>query len=366
VEAAREGAPDAPGNGTTVDAGPLAWESAAARFEAAPPLAGLAALGSVADLLLNTVFVRSLPASFDHQQRLDAVAAGDFVRNLAAVAGLGTLLFLVIDLIRTRGWAPPTRRVVFASFAGLFLPAAALAVVLPHAQVTREIVFAAIAGGTVLAVLLALTAVRFPAPGALRFGLGLLGLSTLLSFTAWTAAAVVGARAAETTQALRSVAEIAHLASLPLIAFAVAPLGDKGWRGQVGRGLGALLGLVVLGAYNIGRVRLGNAFPELFYGVTRWSLFIEDAPLVYGYVLAVTTALLVTAVVAGDASQRQGGIAVALLIRGGLAPRTIAGALALVLGTGLVARAAIGTGTRRMADRERARRRVMSRLADGP
>lgn len=330
----------------------LAWEAAARRFEAAPPLSTLAGLAGVADLVINAVVVRTLPGGMDRGARLATVQVGELARNIAAVAAVLALGFLLYDLLRARGWAPPTRRVVFAAFAGLFLPAALLALVLPFPRVTTQIVFAGIASGTVLAVLLALTALRFPAGAVLRVGLGLLGLSTLLSFTAWTLAAVAGAAGVVVAGVARNVAELAHLAALPLVGLGVAAPPAPSLRSRLGRGLGLAAGLAIIVAFEAGRRSAGTGFPELLYGLTRWSLFLEEAPMVYGAVLGAAGGIAIAAWAGGgQATSRQGGLAVLLLLRAGLAPRTVAGVLALVLGTGLVTRAAIARGTRRLAAR---------------
>lgn len=315
-----------------------------------PPLVGFATLAAMVDLLVGQVAVRLLPEGVSHADRLGLLRAGDLARNAAALASCFALGYLLWDLLRRPRWAPAPRRMLVASFGGLFLPSALIALLSPHARVSMMVVMMGIGSGSVLAVLLALTPVRFRAPPVLRAGLFGLGLGALLAFSALALRiSVLGTRTAPLQETVRHVGEVLHLGALVALGWALAPLPPRGLRDRAAVGLGLAAALVAGLALARAPAALGPDYEAVLYGMQRVSLWIETAPLAYALLLGPIAGLGVAAALRADPAARQGGLGVLLVARAGFAPRSLDALLALTLGAAVLARAALALAERRVA-----------------
>lgn len=318
-------------------------------LESAPALALLAALAAVCDLVVNRVVLRGLADALGHGAAVDLARWGMLPRNLAAVAGLVALGFALVDFIRIRGHLPLRRRIVLAAFAGIFLPTALLATVLPEEKTTTQVVLLATGAANVLAVLTGLTAVRFTSPPALRIGLAGAITAVFFAFAALVLA-MLGTQLGWNTgyviaSAMRRVGEIAYLLTAVPVGLAVfAGRGEPRGQLQLALGLGAAFALMV--AMFWGRLELRAEFAVVLYGAQRVELFIDTFPLAYALPLALATGVGIAGLASASAAKRQAACGLLLVLAAGYSPKSPGPLLVMVLGLALLSRATMSSALR--------------------
>jgi hypothetical protein len=317
----------------------------------APPLGILAAWMALTDTLVNRVFVRSM-SGLAHTTLVEISEIGRFPRNLAAICAMIALGTALLSFLREPRYASISRRLLIAGFAGIFLPAVALATVLPAERNRQEMVIIGIGAANVLGVLIGLSALRRPAPRGIRIGLGLLTCAALLSFGALVITVLeasvlsrgLGAEvlhdswqlAYDSKGLLKHVGELAYLAA-PIAVGATLISRSANRIALVLAGVtavGCLIGFVV------GASALGGDFSVVLYGAQRLEL-LEATPQAYLPLVAFALGLAIFATASPTPGHRQIGAALLLVIAAGYAPQTPASLLMMVLGMTLCARACI-------------------------
>ena len=137
-------------------------------FRAAPPLALIAAIAALFELLLARALWNGLPDVVDIETLRMLRDLGRFPRNLAAVCGIVALVFALLSFLRHAGFAPIGRRLAIAAFSGIFVPSIVVATVLPYASLRARLVVFSLGAANVLTTLIAVTAVRYRAPTGVR------------------------------------------------------------------------------------------------------------------------------------------------------------------------------------------------------
>ncbi len=314
-----------------------------------PPLALLAAVASLIDLLGTRLWLRVLTnrelSGLTHGALIELKRGGDFVRNLAGVAGLIALALALSEMIHPRGHGGLLQRVGIAGFAGVFLPTTFLATVLPAPRTTPVVVLFAAGAANLLVVLLTLATLRWK--GALRRRMALASLAVAAFFAFTSTVLLLVARVALWSEgypvgvALRRVGEGAWLLALLALAWLYGPWALRG----VWRVVAALGGLAVAGAaFTILTAARRNLEPEpyeeLLYGALHGDLF-SGLPWVYAAVVAVAAGAALSGAFAPDGPARQGAAGLMLVLAAGFNPTTPVTLLMMVLGVTLLSRAAV-------------------------
>lgn len=322
-------------------------------MRAPPPLALLAALASLLDLFGTRLWVRVLSnrevSGLTHGVLIDLKRGGDFVRNLAAVAGLIALALALTEMIQPRAHGGLKQRVGIAGFAGIFLPTAFLATVLPAPRTTPVVVLFAAGAANLLAVVLGISSLRWPGPRVRRVALAGVAATAFFAFTStvilligritlWSAGYPLGV-------ALRRVGEITWLLSLLGFAWAFRPRGLPRARWVPAAIGGGAVAIAALAAFVSARRHLEpEAHAQLLYGALHADLLV-GVPWVYAAVVATAAGVGVAGALAPEPSDRQGAAGLLLLLSAGFAPTTPATLLMMVLGVTLVGRASVARST---------------------
>lgn len=316
-----------------------------------PTLGVLTLVCALVDLFGRRLAVRVLSdrslASISHDVLVDLGRGTQFVRNLAAFAGLVALASALVGFLHPRAPIPTPQRVGLAGFAGVFLPTIFLSAVLPVERTTPIVVLVACGASSFLAILFALGALRWRGPALLRVAVGLLATAAFLGFTSTVFLVLARLLLWDTGysfgMSLRRVGEVAWLLTLAATAVVAWP-SDRSRRVQVALAVvaslasgGALVALATL--FRRASVEL---YTDLVYGATHLELGLEAMPVAYpGLVLACLPFGLV-GLVSGDAGRRFAGAALLFTAAGGFSPSTPLTLLFQSLGVVLLARALVG------------------------
>lgn len=321
------------------------------RLARTPLLGMLAAAAAVFDLGINRVAVRTLGGVLPHDQLIQLSRWGELPRNLAAICGLVALTIALVAFLRTNVHAPVRRRLSIAGFAGIFLPTTALATLLPAERTSLQIVLFATGAANVLAVLLAVTAASRPAPRGIRVGMALVAASALLSFTALVVSLVEPLAHLESgliaAHWMRNVGEVAYLLVPLAVAVTVFPRG-RTLRSRVSIVVGVLAAGTTAALMWWGYSELHSDLTVIVYGATRLELLLEALPQAYVVPIAIGFGVGCAALTSDDATHRQAGAAVLLIIAAGYAAKSPGRLLMMVLGTALLARATLVLAARAM------------------
>ncbi len=322
-------------------------------MRAAPPLAFLAAVASLTDLLGTRLWVRVLTnrevSGLTHGALVELKRGGDFVRNLVGVASLLALALALSEMIQPRAHSGFKQRVGLAGFAGIFLPTVFLATVLPAPRTTPVVVLFAAGAANLLAVFLGVSLLPWSGPRLRRLALACVAATAFFAFTStvlllvaritlWSAGYPVGV-------ALRHVGEATWLLSLLCFAWVFRPRGLTAARRTfviLGGGVAAASSVAV---FVSARHSLEpEAYAQLLYGGIHADLFI-GAPWLYAGIVSVGVGASFAGAFAPEASLRQGAAGLALLLSAGFAPTTPVTLLMMVLGVTLVHRASAAQST---------------------
>jgi hypothetical protein len=322
-------------------------------LSSAPALALVAAVAALCELGLARVIWHGLTDVIDAPELLELRRWARFPRNLAAVAGLGTLLVGLAAFLRFPGHATIGRRLVVAAFSGVFVPTVVVAALVPAEMLRRRLVIFGLAAANVLVTLFAMTAVRYRPEPALRIAVGLAAATAFLTLTVvglgqlaqaegtWeSAAALLNENANSTEQVLLGMRHAGELAWLGvMIAAGVVAVWDRDENVLRARVLAAV-GLTFVFAIAIiafGQLA-GHRFRFMLFGSFRLGLFVDDWPAVYALPLALALAGAVLALARREL--RQLGAGVLLWLAAGFGPHTPIQLLYLVLGALLLTRTA--------------------------
>ncbi len=318
-------------------------------IEGPPPLARLAAVMALFDLVWNRVVVRVLAVA-DQEAAVTLQRSGVFPRNLAAVAGLMCLVAGLFGFLRMAGYCGLGRRLGLSSVAGILLSTFVLALVIVKEQVPIYVVVAALAGANVLVVLVGSVAVQYRG-GAYQLVAGLvtasgaLFLVMLVSLTVRViaespAAAPIGLFCHHAGEVTWHVLPLAALVAL-WRARAGAPASEGPPLGPAGRIVAVLLILVtVVGALLLERHLHAHRFSTLVYGALRLTLLPESLSWLNGLAVGVALAGSVLGLASRHPGRVQVGAGVALWLAAGFAPRAPGQLLDFALAAVLLARAA--------------------------
>lgn len=326
----------------------------------APPLMLLVVVAALFELTLARVLWHGFSDVIDVEtlRRLRDLAR--FPRNLAAVGGTAGLVFALLSFLRHPGFAPIGRRLAIAAFSGIFVPSVVVAALLPAASLRPRLVIFGLAAANVLVTLLAMTAVRYRPPRAVRVAMGLVAATAFLSLT------VVGLGQLVATEGgpwewLGSVLA-AHPSTTQQVRLALRHLGEVAWMGVLfagawtvverrrDRGRGPLIAavvtlvLLVVGWAALQQV-VGHRFRLLLFGAFRFGLCLDDRSAFY---LPGFYALPLGAALGGglfgladrNPAVRQLGAGLILWLAAGYAPHTPIQLLYLVLACICLTRAA--------------------------
>jgi hypothetical protein len=316
----------------------------------APPLAWMAGVSALADLMLNRVLILLGHDiwSTDALVRLDTW--GGFARNLSVVSALVAVGFCLASLSSPKSGLPFSARGGIASFGWLLVPIITLMTFLPRAWTRPElvIVIAGLAHATILLLVLAGMHWRSTRPVAVGLVLTLVAaLSGVLSMVV----NLVGERtywehSERLSNAFRWSGELAYLAVPIAIGFAIS-IPWRELRGKTAIALSALAGGIVATGMIVWKHLVGRDLPDLLYGALRLDFLPDRDFILYAIPLSVGAAVTVAAIMSKDSVRRQLGGALLLLLSAGYAPRTPSSLLLTVLGVALLARAAIALAQRR-------------------
>ena len=292
-----------------------------APLRALPTLGVLTLACALFDLIGRRLVVRVLSdrslATLSHDVLVDLGRGTQFVRNLAAFAGLVALASALGGFLHPRAPVPTPQRVGLAGFAGVFLPTIFLSAVLPVERTTPIVVLVACGASSFLAILFALGAVRWRGPVLLRAAVG--GLATAAFFGFASTVFLVLARLLlwdtgySVGLTLRRVGEVAWLATLVTSALVAWPI-DRSRRVQAGTAVAVAL----------------------------LELALDSMPVAYPALVLASLPFGLAGLASGDAGRRFAGAALLFLAAGGFSPSTPLTLLFQALGVVLLARALVG------------------------
>jgi hypothetical protein len=309
-----------------------------------PPLAWMAGLAGLADLLINRVLIRLGHSTWSNEALLRLDQWGSFARNLSVVAALVATAFCLGALSSKRSGLPLSARAGISAFGWVLVPIVTLMTFLPLAWTRPELVLvvAGLAHATML--LLILAGLQWKStPGTiaaliLTFVASVSGVAAMI-------VSVVGGQSYWThtdrlSNAFQWSGELAYLATPVAVAFALAiPWGTA--RGKAAVIASAMAAAVVAVGMAVWYRAVGNDLPTMIYGAGHLDLFPDKYAVLYAIPLGIGWAVTVAATMSKDPERRQLGAALLLLLSAGYAPRSPSTLILTVLGVALLARSAI-------------------------
>jgi hypothetical protein len=313
-------------------------------YSATPFFGVAAAVCAMLDVVWNRIAVRAIDEPFV----LAMSRVGDLPRNLAGVFGivalaLGIFRFLIDDEhVRVR------RRLGLAAFSGIFVPTAALAVVLPAQLLTSEVLLIGAAAAYVLVVLLALTAAVQPVPIGYRTASLLAALGAFGAFIGMAALLIRPLAVTRIGHLVATLCEHGSEVCYFLVPLAVLPVlvpRIPDVRSWLGVGLAIAAGVAVGGSLAI--MQLFSASPDVvLVGAFDVELLVDVAPFVYPILFGVGFGAAALGIFHRSAIEQQIGVGLVLWLAAGSSGRVPIRLLAMVLGMVLLTRAAIALGER--------------------
>ena len=316
----------------------------------APPLAWMAGLAALADLLINRILIKLGHSAWSNATLLELYRWGGFARNLSVVAALVATAFCLGSLSSRRTGLPLSARAGIAAFGWVLVPIVTLMTFLPLAWTRPQLVLvvAGLAHATIL--LLILAGLHWKSSPGMVAALVLI-LVASLSGVASMIVGMVGERSFwehtdRLSNAFRWSGELAYLGVPFAIAFTLAiPWGTA--RGKAALLLSTLAAAVVAIAIAFWHRAVGDDLPTMVYGAARLDLFRDAYAVLYAIPLGLGWAVTVAAAVSKDPARRQIGAALLLLLSAGYAPRTPSALIVTVVGVALLARTGIALAQRK-------------------
>lgn len=316
---------------------------------AVPPLAWMAGLAALADLVINRALIKLGHSSWSNEALFELDRWGSFARNLSVVAALVAAAFCLGSLSSRRSALPLTARVGVAAFGWVLIPIVTLMTFLPLAWTRPQLVLvvAALAHATIL--LLVLSGLHWKSTPSMVAAL----ILTLVASLSGLASMVVGMIGGRTlwvhtdrlSNAFRWSGELAYLAVPLAIAFTLAiPWGTV--RGKAALIASTLAAAAVAVAMAFWLRTVGDDLPTMVYAAARLDLLPDAYTVLYAIPLGLGWAVTVAASMSKDPARQQVGAALLLLLSAGYAPRTPSALIVTVVGVALLARSAIALAKR--------------------
>jgi len=317
---------------------------------AVPPLAWMAGVAALADLLLNRILIpfggdlwsRDTLARFD--------SLGAFAGNLSVVSALVALSFCLAALSSRKSGLPFSARAGIASFGWVLVPLVTVMTVLPRGAMQLALVLVVAGLAHALILLLILSGLHWRSTRATSAAL-VLTLIAAFSGILSTIVSLIGQRTYwehtdRLSNAFRWSGELAYLAVPLAVGLAVA-IPWREARGKAALALSALAAALVTTGIAFWKHAVGRDLPDLLYGAVRLDFLPDDDFILYAIPLGVGWAVTVAAALSKDPVRRQMGAALLLLLSAGYAPRSPITLIVTVLGVALLSRAAIASAQRR-------------------
>jgi hypothetical protein len=331
--------------------GPAALERGALEaLERAPPLAHLAAVMALSDLILNRIAPLAVNMIADDRSvAVHLLRYGTLPRNAAAVAGVIALAAALFGFLRMAGWASLFRRLQVAGLAGLLFPALLLGLLLPKERVPAPVVLVAVGVGHALVALFGVTVLPYRSAAARRASLAA-SLTSALVLTLLVAASLEGIqRFLETPDSLVAKAVWATMAGSRLLGelvwcsvpwIALLPGLRRLLSERRVRVAFLALALVALVASVIAELKLHPSYSIVAYSAFRLTFLPERWSGLYGLAALLALALAAAGLLSERPLVRQHASAVLLWIACGFAPRSLSQVLYFVLGAAMLSRVA--------------------------
>ena len=312
-----------------------------AHAEQAPPLALLAALAALCATVINQVLLPALgdKRGYRYAGLLDQVGA--YATNLAAIAGLVALGFALLAFVRFSPLVPLRKRLMFAAFAGIFLPSIAMSALFERQRTTAETVLFAMGAAQVLVGLAGTAAARATESRygrLLSLGCTLMAASSLTSQVLQLASRVqLSAWLLSAQRTAQGLGELSYLLLLVALAPMLLPAGSDG-RARAARMAGYVALPLTLGGLYVAERKLGQDYSLLLYHAQRVSLFIDAFPRLYSLPIVLALSAGLAALLGADRLKQQAAAGALLLVASGYAPFAPGRLLTSVLGAVLVCR----------------------------
>jgi len=316
--------------------------------EQAPPLALLAALSALAATSINQVLLPALGdrRGYVYARHLDQ--AGAYATNLSAIAGLVALGFALLSFVRFNPLVPLRKRLMFAAFAGIFLPSIAMSALFERQRTTAETVQFAMGAAQVLIGLAGTAAARASESRygrMLALGCTLMGVASLTSQVLQLATRVQLSVWTLTAQRLaQGLGELSYVLLLIALAPVLVPAGADG-RARAARTAGYIALALTLGGLYMAERALGPDYSLLLYHAQRVSLFIDSFPRLYSVPIGLALSASLAAALGADPRKQQAAAGALLLVASGYAPFAPGRLLTSVLGAVLVCRTVLAGWT---------------------
>ena len=329
---------------------PIANDETGLLTAEAPPLAWMAGLAALGDLVLNRVLVQLGHEMWSRDALRGLDTWGAFARNLSVVSALVALGFCLVGLSSRRSRLPISARAGIASFGWVLVSIVTMMTLLPRAYTRPELVLVVAGIAHALMLLLVLAGIHWRSNRATTGAL-LLTLAAVMSGVAAMIVTVVGRRTfwehtERLSNAFRWSGELAYLA-IPLAVGATLAIPWKETRGRVTLAFSALVAGAVTAGLLVWKQVAGRELPTLFYGATRLEFLPDESTVLYAIPLGVGWAVTAAAALSKDPARRQLGAALLLLLSAGYAPRSPSTLVITVLGVALLARVGITFAKRR-------------------
>ena len=318
--------------------------------ELAPPLAWLTAIAALCATCINQVLLPALgdKRGYLYARTLDQVGA--FATNLSAIAGLVALGFALFSFVRFSPLVPLRKRLMFAAFAGIFLPSVAMSALFERQRTTAETVLFAMGAAQVLIGLAGTTAARATESRyarVLALACTLMAASSLLSQVLQVATrAQLHVWMLTTQRIAQGVGEASYLLLLCALPPMLLPSGSDA-RARLSRMAGYAVLPLLLGGLYVAERALAQDYSLLLYHAQRVSLFIDSFPRLYSVPIALSLAAGLAASLGAERLKQQAAAGAVLLVASGYAPFAPGRLLTAVLGAVLVCRTVLAGWTPR-------------------
>ncbi len=321
---------------------PTANEAHTLPFTVPPPLAGIAILFALYDLVMTRVALRLSGVEWEVMTRLQWSRWGAFARNLTGVAGLVALTFIIVRFAQDRRFAPYPRRMLLLLFASIAWFTIGASVLLPQDSFQPKFVLIALGAGNVFAVLTSLEALRWPCPRGVRLGLLTWTLGLFASFTSLVLALAGASTGWQSGLSLaghlRDIGEVAFLSTAPILGTCFLLDERRPVKLAVGAVAAVVLGIPLSMLLNLP----SSEYTVLIYGAQRLSLFLDHSPYIYLFTLPLFFASAVATVLSRDPHRRSVGAALLAFFCCGYGPSSPITILMMVLGTVMLAQGIVG------------------------
>lgn len=320
------------------------------RLDTVPPLAWMAGVAALADLIMNRVLIKLGHAVWSNEALLRLDRWGGFARNLSVVAGLVALVFCLASLFSRRSELPLSARAGIASFGWVLVPIVTLMTLMPLAWTRAELALVVAGLAHALVVLFILAGLHWRSTPATVLALVLTLVASLSGLTS-TIVTMIGRRALwphteRLSNAFRWSGELAYLLIPLALGFALAiPWGTV--RGKAALLCSTFAAAAIGVAMAFWQRAVGRELPTVVYGALRLELVPDSYTVLYAIPLGMAWAVMIAAALSKDPTRRQMGAALLLLLSAGYAPRTPSTLTLTVVGVALLARASIAIAKRR-------------------